>query len=249
MASNKALITSCPLRKWPASPASLPTLLPKAWAPCVKPNDDLNMDFLAQGLGDLLISSVEPPDLMTSAQVGTSAAPSTSDNIRDAFRCMPMDIMDPPIISQPIMNDSGCNIMFRGEGTMESPFIEIIHTEDSDASTLNARACTKALKKVARLHGFRISKIIWDVPPSSSPGPEQGGPNIVRHLWYPPLKSSRTRGSAFWADHTHMDVYRHNDDIDMTDPILVANKVAIAASVDSIIKNLEKRRANGRLQK
>ena len=81
MASNKALIASRPLRKWPASPASLPTLPPKAWAPCANPNDDLNVDFLTQGLGDLSISSAEPPDLMTSAQVGTSAAPSTSDDI------------------------------------------------------------------------------------------------------------------------------------------------------------------------
>ena len=239
MSSNKARVASRPFRKWPTSQASLLRVPPKPWVPFANPNDDLNVDFLAQRFYDLSVSSAEPKGSTTSAGVGTSASPSASDGIRDAFHCLPMDVTDSPGDRTPTQSDSESEIIFRGDGTMDSPFIEVAGSD----LKLDFKACTKHLKKVARCYGFRVIEVTWDVSPDSSPEPEEMGPNVVRHPRNPPSKRLRTVESAVWADRTHADVYRREDDVDMTDPILVANKEAIAASVNSITRNLAKRAA------
>ena len=229
MASNKARVASRPFHKWPASSASLPRLPPKPWVPFAKPDENLDENFLAEELNDLSISSMEPESPTTSAHIGTSAP-------------LPMDLTDSPGVPDSVQLDSEPEIMFRGDGTINAPFTEVANSEKPSKS--DVKACTKHLKKVARLYGFKVIEVTWVVSPCSSPEPEQRGPqrgpNVVLHPRNPPSKSFRTEGSAFWGGRTYTDIYRQ-DDIDMTDPILAANKKAIAASVECITKNLGSR--------
>ena len=243
MSSNKARVATRPFRKWPPSQASLPRIPPKPWAPFANPNDDLNVDFLAREFYDLSVTSANPNSSTTSAGVGTSASPSASDVVRDVFHCLPMDVTASPDDITPTQSDSESEIVFRGDGTVDSPFTEVINGDKP--AKLDIKACMKHLKKVARCYGFRVIEVTWvvssDSSPDSSPEPEERGPNVVPHPRHPPSKSLRTIAEpAFWGGRTHADVYRRKDDMDMSDPILIANKDAIAASVDMITKNLVK---------
>lgn len=165
MTSNKTCIASCCGHKWPASLAALPRLLPKSWVPFMNPNDDLNVDFLAQGFDDLSISSMDPGNSMT------SISPTASKGVPEVFHCLPMDIRDPPNASEPVQSNSESKIMFRGDGTMDSPFTEVASSEKP--YQLDVKAC---MKNVAKSYGFKIIEIVWVI---SSPEPEIRGPNIV----------------------------------------------------------------------
>ena len=132
-----------------------------------------------------------------------------------------------------------------GDGTMDSPFIEVASSDKP--SKLDVKACMKHLKKGARCYGFRVIEVTWvispDSSPDSSPEPQERGPNVVQHSHHPSSKFLQTVEPVFWGDCTYADVYCWKDNVDMTDPILIMNKGAIAALVNSITKNLVKHAA------
>lgn len=177
MASNKARIASCPGHKWPASLVALPRLPPKSWVPFANLNDDLTVDFLAQGFDNLSISSMDPGNSMTSTGISTIVSPTASEGVHEVFHCLPMDITDPPNASEPVQSNSESKVMFRGDGTMDSPFTEVASSEKP--CQLDVKACTKQLKKVAKSYGFKIIKVIWVISPPPSLEPHIRGPNIV----------------------------------------------------------------------
>ena len=229
--SNKTHVASQPLHRL-CTALPVPRVPPRPFKPfaCLAdPNDNVNVNFLANGLHSMSLDNTSPAVSVNTTQANVTPA-LTQDQIESAKASAPSFT---PLADQQLLHCA--DLAFTGEGSMDCPFTEIPRTPTPSPVTpgcqldplpqviskhnpfLARAACWEDLHLVAREHGFDLdeffkltlkikSRDVW--PTSELSTLCKGDHCSCPHPSYSP--DHKTLGPEYCADRLFFDEFYHD---------------------------------------